>query len=107
MMGDGGYVSGNYFDHMNGTSSATPAAAGVAGLIVSYVPCLAGTQVREILQQSAEDQVGPPEEDLPGWDEFMGWGRINANDALLLATEFTCPEVITGTDEIDSPTLEE
>ena len=107
MMGDGGYVSGNYFDHMNGTSSATPAAAGVAGLIVSYVPCLAGTQVREILQQSAEDLVGPPEEDLPGWDEFMGWGRINANDALLLATEFTCPEVITGTDEIDSPTLEE
>ncbi len=103
LMGSAGYVEGNYFDHMNGTSSATPAASGLAGLIISYAPCLTGAQVREILQQSAEDLVGPPEEDLPGWDEYMGWGRINANDALLLAAEYICPEETQETSDIYIP----
>lgn len=105
MMGKAGYVDGNYFDHMNGTSSATPAAAGVAGLILSHAPCLTGAQVREILQQSAEDLVGPPEEDIPGWDEYMGWGRINANDALILANEYECPEESSTNSEIYIPVL--
>ncbi len=89
--GSAGYSSGNYFDHMNGTSSATPAAAGLAGLILSYRPCLTEAEVQEILQDSAEDLVGPSIEDKAGWDKYMGWGRINAHNALLLAAEFTCP----------------
>ena len=105
LMGEAGYVDGNYFDHMNGTSSATPAAAGVAGLILSYAPCLSGAQIRDILQQSAEDLVGPPEEDIPGWDEYMGWGRVNANDALLLASEYQCPEENSTISEIYIPVL--
>ena len=32
LMGSAGYDPGNYFDHFNGTSSATPTAAGLAGL---------------------------------------------------------------------------
>jgi hypothetical protein len=90
LMGWSGYASGNYFDHMNGTSSATPAAAGVAGLLLSLRPCLNEEQVQGILQESAEDQVGPPDEDTPGWDRYMGWGRINAQDALQLADDYPC-----------------
>jgi len=90
LMGPDGYDSGNYLSFMNGTSSATPAAAGVVGLILSYKPCLTGAQVQDVLEGSAEDQVGDPNEDVLGWDEYMGWGRINAHDALVLADEFSC-----------------
>jgi hypothetical protein len=90
MMGTAGYDPGDYFDHMNGTSSATPAAAGLAGLILSYKPCLTEAQVQDIMEQSADDQVGLPGEDTPGWDQYMGWGRINAAQALTLADEYPC-----------------
>lgn len=90
LTGSDGYDVGNYFSSMNGTSSATPAAAGVAALILSYKPCLSSIQVQDILQGSAEDQVGDPEEDVMGWDEYMGWGRINAHNALVLADEYSC-----------------
>jgi len=90
IMGKDGYDPGNYTPNMNGTSSATPAAAGIAGLILSYRPCLTGSQVQQILEGSAEDLVGDPSEDVQGWDEYMGWGRVNAYEALVLADEYTC-----------------
>jgi thermitase len=100
MMGSAGYYSGEYFPFtsgdyyplMNGTSSATPAAAGVAALIISYRPGLTGTQVKNILQGSADDQVGSPGEDTSGWDQYMGWGRVNAHQALIEAGGYSCGE---------------
>ena len=94
MMGTAGYSNGNYFNHMNGTSSATPAVAGLAGLIISHRPCLNEAQVQEIIEQGADDQVGLPGEDTPGWDQYMGWGRINAYQALLLANNYSCGQDI-------------
>jgi subtilisin family serine protease len=94
MMGAAGYSNGNYFNHMNGTSSATPAVAGLAGLIISHRPCLNEAQVQEIIEQGADDQVGLPGEDTPGWDQYMGWGRINAYQALLLANNYSCGQDI-------------
>jgi hypothetical protein len=38
--------------------------------------------VQQVIEETAEDQVGDPAEDVPGKDEFMGWGRVNAYDAL-------------------------
>jgi subtilisin family serine protease len=78
---------------MNGTSSATPTVAGLAGLIISHRPCLTNAQVREIIQQSADDHVGYFSEDTAGWDQFMGWGRINAHQALLLANNYSCGDL--------------
>ncbi len=37
---------------------------------------------REILNTTAEDQVGPPGEDTPGRDNFYGHGRVNLFNAL-------------------------
>ena len=90
MTGSAGYASGDYFSSMNGTSSATPAAAGVAALIISYRPCLTGPQVKNILQASADDQVGPSNEDTTSWDQYMGWGRVNAHEALIEAGKYSC-----------------
>jgi subtilisin family serine protease len=83
--GSGGYLSGNYHPVFNGTSAACPAAAGVVGLICAAVPELDNVGIREVLRASADDQVGPPAEDTPGFDVYMGYGRVNAARALLLA----------------------
>ncbi|MEM9676022.1 MAG: S8 family serine peptidase [Bacteroidota bacterium] len=77
--GNGGYGSGDYYHRFNGTSSATPNAAGVAGLILSVDPNLRQWEVRDILRLTARDLGGR------GWDEQYGWGRINAQKALQAA----------------------
>ena len=77
--GTGGYGSGDYFNRFNGTSSATPNAAGVAGLILSVDPNLRQWEVRDILRLTARDLGGR------GWDEEHGWGRIDAQKALQAA----------------------
>lgn len=76
-------IGGGYTTGFNGTSSACPTAAGVVGLILSANPLLTFQEVEDTLEQNADDQVGPPAEDPPGWDQWMGWGRINAHQALL------------------------
>jgi subtilisin family serine protease len=79
-----------------GTSASSPLAAGICALIWSANPTLANAEVRQILRDSAEDQVGPPEEDGPGWDPYMGYGRVNARLALELAAS-------SGIDELPEP----
>lgn len=64
-----------------GTSSATPLAAGIAGLVISRNPTLTRTQVLQILQNSS-DQVGP-EPYVAGRNNRYGSGRLNAHAALL------------------------
>jgi len=64
------------------TSQATPHVVGLASLILSLRPDYTADSVRRLIQLSAEDQVGRPEEDTPGFDIYHGWGRINALNAL-------------------------
>lgn len=74
--GSGGYGSGDYYHRFNGTSSATPNAAGVAALVLSVDPNLRQWEVRDILRLTARDLGGR------GWDEQHGWGRLDAQKAL-------------------------
>lgn len=60
-----------------GCSAATPVAAGIVSLLKSLDPTLVTREVRSLLTAGAEDQVGAPAEDTPGWDEYMGNGRLN------------------------------
>jgi len=85
--GSGGYSGGDYtiagnMGTFGGTSGATPITAGVAALILSVNSGLTAGQVQGILQQTADDLVGDPLEDTAGWDQFMGWGRVNARAAV-------------------------
>lgn len=75
----------SYSTYWGGTSQATPLVAGIASLIISINPNLTPGEVRDIIQQSAEDQVGDPAEDTPGFDIYYGWGRANAHQAVLMA----------------------
>jgi PKD repeat protein len=67
---------GGGYERRDGTSQAAPMVAGVAGLIRSKNPLLTPTQVQKILETAADDI------DSPGWDQYTGWGRLNASRAL-------------------------
>lgn len=69
-----------------GTSVSTGIASGAAALLLSVDPTLTADEVQDLMQRSCDDQVGLHKQDTPGWDQFMGWGRINAYRMLLLAT---------------------
>jgi len=66
-----------YSAHFGGTSAACPQVAGLAALILSINPDYEEDQVRNIINNSADD-LGPA-----GWDPDFGNGRINAYQALL------------------------
>jgi uncharacterized repeat protein (TIGR01451 family) len=77
---DGYDTTSDYTASFGGTSSATPLAAGVAGLILSANPGRTQAQVRELLRNTA-DKVGPGGY-LYGRSNTYGYGRINANAAV-------------------------
>ncbi len=81
--GQNGYAGGDYCADFGGTSGSTPIAAGVAALVLAVAPGLTSDQVQEVMQNTADDQVGRVNEDQPGWDPDHGHGRINAYQALL------------------------
>jgi hypothetical protein len=74
----------DYTDKMAGTSAACPIAAGVAALILSVEPDLTGDEVRHFLERSAKD-LGDP-----GWDQYYGWGRVDARAALDMVLAYRC-----------------
>jgi hypothetical protein len=70
------------YGNLWGTSMATPHVTGVAALILSVNPDLLPNDVREILKSTADDKGAP------GFDEYYGWGRVNAHQAVLLALAY-------------------
>jgi subtilisin family serine protease len=69
-----------YTGHFGGTSAATPLVAGIAALVLSVDPCLTQLEVYDLLTQTA-DKV-PPYEYVNGRCDEMGFGRVNAYNAL-------------------------
>ena len=81
------YLSNTNYDwYWSGTSQATPYVTGLACLLLAQDTTRTVDQIRNIIRNTAEDQVGNPYEDTPGWDQYYGYGRINANDALNYAS---------------------
>ena len=67
-----------------GTSLSAPQAAGVCALLASVRPGISQDEARLLLCAGAEDGVGDAN-DTPGFDNYYGWGRLNAYNSLLLA----------------------
>ena len=72
----GTYYIGNRYVSTEGTSASAPFVSGVAALVISGDPDLTNEQVREVLRSSAVD-LG-----TPGWDQYFGYGRIDAAAAV-------------------------
>ena len=89
LVAPGNYIYGldeasdsNYNSYWGGTSQASPLVAGVAALMKGLDPGLDVETIRSILRNTADDEVGDPAEDSPGWDIYYGAGRLNAFSAL-------------------------
>ena len=78
--GSGGYRSGDYEPFFNGTSCATPYAAGVCALIKSANPTWTNVQVRNQLVNTAIDITNV--EAGAGWDRYSGYGMVDAAAAV-------------------------
>jgi subtilisin family serine protease len=103
-----------YLSTMNGTSAATPIASGVVALLLQANPALTWRDVKYILAKTADKidpNVNPAHHpatsfDLTGhvydlgwvtntagfhYQNYYGFGRINVDNAVLMAKNFTSP----------------
>ncbi len=69
-------VYGQYAQ-MSGTSQAAPHVSGLAALIWSLQPTMTAVQVTHVITSTAHDVY------TSGWDQRTGWGRIDAQAAIL------------------------
>ena len=67
----------DFITTFSGCSASTPVAAGIVSVLKGLSPELTADEIRDLLLAGAEDQVGPEEDDPPGWDPLYGWGRVN------------------------------
>jgi PKD repeat protein len=91
IQGSGGYASGDYSMTFNGTSCATPYAAGVCALIKTVNPGWTPAQIRNQLVDTAEDVTSV--ESSAGWDRYSGYGMVDAEAAVGGGTPPTDPPV--------------
>lgn len=89
LVAPGRYMYGlNYEDHIDdqfrgqGTSFSAPLVAGAVSLLLAQDPTRTVEEIRTILHNTADDQVGFPDEDVSGFDQFHGYGRLNVFAAL-------------------------
>ena len=92
------YWNGNStYTFMSGTSMATPHVAGLAALLFSQDDTSTNATVRSLIEVTADDL------DAAGWDQYYGYGRINAY-AALSNTEPTPTPTLTSTNTPMPPT---
>ena len=68
------------YGYAEGTSQAAPHVAGLAALIKDLKPWLRPDEIMDIIRYTAEDVNSGSS---PGFDEFIGYGRINMETALV------------------------
>ncbi|WP_395408085.1 S8 family serine peptidase [Pseudoduganella sp. UC29_106] len=78
-------VNGGSYGGWNGTSFASPVAAGVAALMMSANPSLDANKIESLLFSTATD-LGSP-----GRDIYFGYGRVNAAAAVNAAIAASTP----------------
>lgn len=79
-------ITQNY-GYCAGTSMASPMVAGVAAMILAVDPNLLPSEIREILEETAEQVGGYYYDPVTGKNTELGHGRINADEAILLAMQ--------------------
>jgi len=80
IVGAAGYDAGDFTKTFNGTSSATPAVAGAAALMLSANPALSASTVRNLLAKTASKL-----KKQKTWTPELGWGRLDVAKAVAAA----------------------
>ena len=84
----------NYDVLLGGTSQSAPMVSGLMALLKAQDPGRSAEDLANIVFSTSDDRVGNPEEDIPGWDAFYGFGRINAFKALNASTDATLADSV-------------
>jgi hypothetical protein len=91
-LGAAGYTATDYDLRFNGTSAATPHVAALAGLLFSVSPGIGSADVRRIISETTDKINAGAYPYLPtagkpygSWNTDVGYGRINAERAVLVA----------------------
>jgi hypothetical protein len=90
-------MTGGGYGYWWGTSFSSPIAAGVAALVLSLQPGMSNSQLVSLLEQNADD-LG-----TPGWDQYFGYGQVNAYKAVVAAQAPPTKDTIPPTVSISSP----
>jgi subtilisin family serine protease len=77
IVGAAGYEAGDFTKTFNGTSSAAPAVAGAAALMLSANQALSASSVRELLAKTAKKLKAQRV-----WTPELGWGRLDVARAV-------------------------
>jgi hypothetical protein len=79
-------IASEYYE-ASGTSMACPMVAAIAGYLKSVSPGITPAYAQEIIQLSSRDLIDPygVGSNYPGRDIFSGFGRVNLQQALMLA----------------------
>lgn len=85
----------NTYETLSGTSMACPHVTGTAALVWKAYPDYNNTQVRQRMQETAED-LGPE-----GKDNEFGYGLVDAEKAAYVPTPDTTPPVISNVTATD------
>lgn len=100
-------IPGSKYENLQGTSMASPIAAGVAAILRSYFPALTAKQVKEIMIKSAIKQNELTK--LPGDNKevklsqiSVSGGTINAYEAVKLAAKTKAKKKIKESEMYDS-----
>jgi len=100
--GTTGWSEEDYIMDFNGTSAACPNVAGVLALLLSFAPDLTAEEARFLLESSC-DKVGDYtySEFVPGqaagaWSSELGYGRVNAGNALTAVSCEDCLSCLDG-----------
>jgi hypothetical protein len=87
----------DYSEYFGGTSASCPIVAGVAALVLSVEPNLTSIEVQRILCRSAQD-LGEA-----GWDQYYGWGRVDARAAVEMVLNPPSPLLYVDDDAPNDP----
>lgn len=68
--------SSHTYGWKQGTSMSTPHVAGLAAVVWSVCPGMTNSDLRNVIENTAKD-LGPA-----GWDQYYGYGRIDAEKAV-------------------------
>jgi len=81
----------NDYGFKKGTSMSTPHVTGICALVVSLNWDITSLDLRNLIQNTADDEVGPTTEDITGYDNYFGYGRANAWSAVIHSPIYTTP----------------
>lgn len=82
-------------EYWYGSSPATALVSGVAALVAALKPSINQAGMEKLLEESADDRVGGIG-DTAGWDQYFGYGRLNAKNAVQLAAVSANPGTLSN-----------